>query len=125
MAEVRQIRTPADVEWVLGESRRRPVLVFKHSTTCPISAQAHREWQAFLASPEAARVGHAWVRVIQERPLSLALAGRVGVAHQSPQALLIWDGRAVWHASHHAITAWRLKDVVARAVAGYQGGRGQ
>jgi len=107
--------TLADVEAVIEASRKRPVLVFKHSTRCPISAAAHREWRAFLASPEADRADHFWVRVVQERPVSLALAGRVGVVHQSPQALLIKDGRAVWHDSHYGITAGRLKAALDQA----------
>ena len=114
MAQARQMLTPADIDAVLEASRTRPVLVCKHSTRCPISAAAHREWQAFLASPEAERAEHFWVRVIQERPVSLALAGRVGVAHRSPQALLIKNGRVVWHDSHYGITAGRLKAALAR-----------
>lgn len=112
MAEPRQLRTMAELDAILAESHRRPVLILKHSTRCPVSAAAFREWQAYLASPEAQRVANAWVRVIEERPVSLALADRVGVVHQSPQALLIRGGRALWHASHGAITARTLKAVV-------------
>ncbi len=108
------MRSEADIEAVIAASRERPVLVFKHSTRCPISAAAHREWRAFLASPEAARVEHYWVRVIEERPVSLGLARRLGVVHRSPQVLLVRDGRAVWHDSHRGITAQRLKAAVAR-----------
>jgi bacillithiol system protein YtxJ len=55
------------------------------------------------------------VRVIEERPVSLALAERVGVKHESPQAILIRDGRPLWHASHGAITAGALAAAVQRA----------
>jgi bacillithiol system protein YtxJ len=89
-----------------------PTLVFKHSTTCPISARAHREWTAFLATPAATKVGNAIVRVIEERPVSLDFSARVGVAHQSPQAILLNHGEAVWHASHGSITV----DSLTRAV---------
>jgi bacillithiol system protein YtxJ len=60
-------------------------------------------------------VDHAWVRVIEERPVSLALSQRVGVTHQSPQALLVRNGVAVWHASHYAITVEALRDAVSSA----------
>lgn len=49
------------------------------------------------------------MRVIEERPVSLGLAERIGVKHESPQALLIKNGKALWHTSHHAITAEALK----------------
>jgi bacillithiol system protein YtxJ len=55
------------------------------------------------------------VRVIEERPVSLALSERVGVQHQSPQALLIRDGSAVWHASHQGITAAALQNAAGAA----------
>lgn len=60
-------------------------------------------------------MSNAWVRVIEERPISLALSERIGVQHQSPQALLIKDGKAVWNDSHHNITAAALKDAVNKA----------
>lgn len=57
-------------------------------------------------------MAHAIVRVIEERPISLALADRVGVKHESPQALLIKDGQALWHDSHRAITTDALISAV-------------
>jgi bacillithiol system protein YtxJ len=80
-----------------------------------VSAAAHRAWASFLASPAAREVDHAWVRVIEERPVSLALSDRIGVQHQSPQALLVRDGAAVWNASHHAITAAALQNAATSA----------
>jgi bacillithiol system protein YtxJ len=112
VAEAKQLFSMADVDAVLAESAQRPVLVFKHSTTCPISARGHREWEQFLASPEADQVGHAWVRVIEERPVSLGLAEKVGVKHESPQALLVKNGQVVWHDSHFGLTVAAFKDAV-------------
>jgi bacillithiol system protein YtxJ len=48
------------------------------------------------------------VLVIENRRLSDIVAERLGVRHESPQALLIKDGRAVWHASHWSITSEAL-----------------
>ncbi len=64
--------------------------------------------------PEAERIGLAIVRVIEERPVSLAVAERIGVPHQSPQAILIRDGKGVWHDSHWRITVETLKQAVAQ-----------
>ncbi|MCG0238359.1 MAG: bacillithiol system redox-active protein YtxJ [Firmicutes bacterium] len=116
-AEVIRVLTPADVDRILALSARQPVFLFKHSTTCPISHRAHREWQAYLADP-APGVAHALVRVREERTLSLALAERLGVAHASPQAILFHDGRPLWHASHHAITRDALRRAALRHGAG-------
>lgn len=103
----------ADLDRMLQASHRVPILVFKHSTRCPVSAWASQEWARFTQSPEAGRVGLAMVRVIESRPVSLALAKRVGVAHESPQAILIRNGQGVWSRSHYGITASALKAAAA------------
>lgn len=64
--------------------------------------------------PEAQQIGLAWVRVIEERPVSLGFADRVGARHASPQAVLVKDGKAVWHDSHYAITVAALKAAATR-----------
>lgn len=68
-----------------------------------------------MKTAEAAKVGLAWVRVIEERPVSLAFAERVGAKHASPQAVLVKDGRAIWHDSHWNITVDALKSATNRA----------
>lgn len=67
-----------------------------------------------MKSAEAAKVILAWVRVIEERPVSLAFAEKVGARHASPQAVLVKDGKAVWHDSHWNITVEALKSAVNR-----------
>ena len=85
-------------------------LVFKHSLICPTSARGFAEYAAFVrAHPD---VPTAWIDVIGERPWSRHVAARTGVTHQSPQALLVKDGRVVWHASHGAITRAALEGAV-------------
>ena len=45
------------------------------------------------------------VLVREDRALSLAVAERTGVRHESPQAILLDGGRPIWHASHRDVTA--------------------
>lgn len=60
--------------------------------------------------------------VREDRPLSLAVAERTGVRHESPQVICLVGGRAAAHASHRDITGERLR----RMVPGTQGqGKGQ
>ncbi|HEY8552402.1 MAG TPA: bacillithiol system redox-active protein YtxJ [Thermaerobacter sp.] len=94
------LRTEADLDRLL--SGPQPVMIFKHSTRCPISAAAYRAFRRFAASrPGVARYGV--VHVIEQRALSDAIARRLGVRHASPQVLLWHRGRVRWHASHGAI----------------------
>jgi len=95
----------------LDESRQRPVLFFKHSLTCPISARAYRELQSYLENAEP-QVSYQLITVQTARAVSNEAASRLGVRHESPQAILVRDGREVWNASHFDITAARLEEVV-------------
>lgn len=45
----------------------------------------------------------------EDRPLSLAVAARSGVAHESPQVICFFGGRAVGHASHYDVNLAELK----------------
>ena len=82
------------------------VLLFKHSPLCPVSAAARAEWEVF-------RVDHPdvpmlFVDVVSARAVARAIADACGVQHESPQAILLEQGRATWHASHDRITAGAL-----------------
>lgn len=107
---MQELTSTAAVSEFLTQSTSRPVIVFKHSTTCPISAAAHRQMTAFEAQSDAP-IGI--IRVIEERPVSLELADTLGVRHQSPQAIVVKDGTAVWHTSHYDITVDNLNKSLA------------
>lgn len=85
-------------------------LVLKHSTTCPISARAHREVEAFDAE---GAIPILKVLVIESRPLSLSLAEEWKIPHASPQTILVKDNQPIWDTSHHHIKADVLREVVA------------
>ncbi len=98
-------------EWQMQVNQlQKPFLLFKHSTTCPISAGAYREITRYDAKGE---IPILMVKVIESRPLSLKLADVLGVSHASPQVVLIDDGVAVWMTSHGQITEQNLMKAVA------------
>jgi bacillithiol system protein YtxJ len=68
--------------------------VYKHSTTCGISARAAMEIET-LESP----IPVYWVNVREQRELSNWVTAEYGVRHESPQLLLIRDGKVekVWN----------------------------
>jgi bacillithiol system protein YtxJ len=108
---MRRITTVPQLENVLRASSELPVLIFKHSTTCPVSAAALREFKQF--SEKTTGVVHSIVHVIEERPVSNAIAEKTGVRHESPQAILIKNNEVLWHASHAKITADALQHAIA------------
>ena len=93
---------------LLVESRTRPLLLFKHSYTCGISAEALDEIVDHLNN-RALDARYAMVTVQTDREVSNAVATRLGVRHQTPQAIVIKDGRAVWAASHFPVNATEIR----------------
>jgi bacillithiol system protein YtxJ len=91
-----------DFEQLVADSYQKPVFVFKHSTRCPISASRWRVIQD-LAEKESRAAFHR-VLVIEDRPVSRHVAQETGVRHQSPQAILLHQGKPTWDASHYSIT---------------------
>lgn len=55
------------------------------------------------------------VDVIGQRDLSSRIAQDLQILHQSPQAIMVAEGRPVWAASHGGITARALEQALANA----------
>ncbi|MFN5324977.1 MAG: bacillithiol system redox-active protein YtxJ [Bacteroidota bacterium] len=87
---------------ILNESRKNKTLViFKHSERCSISRMAKRmfeqEWNG--------DVPVYLIHVIESRSVSNWIAEQFDVRHQSPQLLIIKDGKCTYHSSHDEIQA--------------------
>jgi len=95
----------------IAESRDRPVLLFKHSRSCGISCEALDELHAHLeqGTPSAS---YKLITVQSHRHVSDEAATRLGVRHETPQAILLRDGKPVWKASHFRITADALSQAL-------------
>ena len=92
---------------ILEQSKEKAVFVFKHSTTCPVSAYAYGEFTSFT-SP----VDTYLVKVIENRSVSNEIENDLGIRHESPQAFLIANGQAIWNASHRKITKEELTKAI-------------
>lgn len=107
MAVFKEITCSQELGQILDESCQRQIILFKHSTACPISSRAWREVQNFIKeSPDEVLVG--MIKVIECRPVSSQVTEKLGCKHQSPQVLLISDRQVLWHASHQEVTQDKL-----------------
>lgn len=100
-----ELKDAPELDALISRSGEKPVILFKHSATCGISARAHREMTK-LEKPIAL------VTVQNARALSNEIASRFALPHETPQVLIVRDGKLTWSASHFRITA----DAVKRAV---------
>ena len=102
-----------ELDRLLSESHTRPLLVFKHSYTCGVSAEALDELVAHLNEDVLAagmpEPQYAMVTVQTDRDVSNEVSRKLGVRHETPQALLVRGGRVIWSASHFRVTADAMK----------------
>jgi len=104
-----KITETASLEELAERSRDHPVVIFKHSLTCPISSAAYERMEEFDGEV-------ALVEVQRARPLSTEIENRLGVAHESPQVIVLSNRQVVWNASHFRITAEAVTAAVREAV---------
>ena len=88
----------AALESLLTDSKQKPVIVFKHSNACSISSRAYREMEKVDGQVNILEVQSA-------REISRELANLTGVRHETPQVIVLRDGKAVWNASHFDVQA--------------------
>jgi bacillithiol system protein YtxJ len=104
-----QLTQPEQLADIVRESAEQPVLIFKHSTTCSISATAKSRLERQWADAGLDNVKLYYLDLLRFRPISNQIAEQFGVTHQSPQLLLIQNGACSYDASHMSIQLGEVK----------------
>jgi bacillithiol system protein YtxJ len=92
---------------IVAFSNEKPAVIFKHSTRCSVSRMALKQFETEYDLEDA--VDMYFLDLLEHRAISNAIATRFGVFHQSPQLLLIKEGKSVYDVSHSDIDAEELK----------------
>lgn len=94
---------------LMTNSFSSPQLIFKHSTRCSISCFV---LNAFIAnygySPQ--DFGAWYLDLLEYRPISNMIAQRLDVVHESPQLIIIKNGKAIENSSHENINNLLLSE---------------
>jgi bacillithiol system protein YtxJ len=106
--ELTQIQQLDDI---VSESAEVPVIIFKHSTRCAISRMALKNFEGEYTI-DAEKAKPYFLDLLEHRDISNEIANRFGVMHQSPQLILIKEGKAVYNTSHSDIDAGVVKEEV-------------
>ena len=98
----------SQLDEIIEESKTTPVLILKHSTRCSISLMAKngldKSWDI-----EDADLKTYYLDLLKFRPISNQLAETFNVHHQSPQILVIKDGKCTYTATHSDIDTRSIK----------------
>ncbi|RAK68126.1 bacillithiol system redox-active protein YtxJ [Hymenobacter edaphi] len=104
---------PEQLADIVRESAEHPVVIFKHSTSCSISAMAKSRLERQWSDAGLQDVKIYYLDLLRYRPVSNQIAEQFGVQHQSPQLLLIQNGECSYDASHMSIQLGEVKKKVA------------
>ena len=101
----------ADLDVAEELSNEKTVVLFKHSTRCSISRFVLKQFENSVVIP-AEKMEFYFLDLIENRSISNEIAERFGVIHQSPQMIVLQEGKAVYNASHESIDAKALEKLV-------------
>jgi len=96
---------------IIRLSHQRPQVIFKHSTRCNISSIA---WNRLKNAENLQGADCYYLDLLSHRPLSGQIAATLDVEHESPQVLLVKNGKCVYDESHLGITADELQEQISR-----------
>lgn len=94
------------VDQLYKKSAEKPVLIFKHSTACNISKGAKRHLEKRKIERE--EVDAYYLDLLVYRSVSNYVEEKTGVKHESPQVIVLHQGKVLYSASHTAI---KWKDI--------------
>ncbi len=97
-----ELTTVDQLDDVIRESEEFPVMIFKHSTRCSISSMVmnrlERSWEDTIG------VKPYYLDLIRYREISNMIEQKLGVMHQSPQAIVVDKQKVVYYDSHMGIS---------------------
>lgn len=107
MSDFKILKTVEDFDAVVSQSETKPVVVFKHSSACSLSARAFSN----LASLDQSTDPPVFQITVQEsRALSNHIEATLGIRHESPQVIIFRDGKPVFNTSHTRVTAENVRE---------------
>ena len=113
MIKWNELRTEQDLQALIQVSYSTPVLVLKHSTTCPISSMAKYRLEDDWQFGEQEVVPY-YLDLLRYRSLSNLIASTFSVHHESPQVILVKEGESDYDASHLDISVPEVREQLDR-----------
>jgi len=104
-----QLTDEEQLNEIVTKSENKPQVIFKHSTRCSISAVALQRLQK-AKQPDG--IDFYFLDLLAHRPLSNKVAEFFRVHHESPQVLVIKNGKCIFDESHLGIS---MNDIVDEA----------
>ena len=99
------LTTLSELDKIKEDSYQSPQFIFKHSTRCSISKMVLSRFDSTIDS---ASLSVYLLDLLNYRDLSNEIVDDFNVKHESPQLLVIKDGKCFKHSSHTSIHQFNL-----------------
>jgi bacillithiol system protein YtxJ len=100
----KKIESEEDLQKAIESSFHNRIAIFKHSTSCFISKTVLKNFEKEIENLDQ-KVELYYLDLLAHRSLSNKIAEDFGVRHESPQLIVIENGKAISNASHQHISA--------------------
>jgi bacillithiol system protein YtxJ len=110
-----ELTSSNQLEKIQTESQTHPVIIFKHSTRCSISKSILDRLERNWKSEELLPVKPYFLDLISYREISNRIAETFHVEHESPQVLIIHNGKSIYDKSHYEIDFSQIKNALKEA----------
>ena len=95
-----RLETIEALDELIIKSYNAPIVLFKHSTRCSISSMALNRMSSGIEDMD-----FSLLDIIAYRDISNEVATRFNLIHQSPQVLIIHQGKCIFNTSHLGISS--------------------
>lgn len=99
----KNIKSDEDLEKAIESSYQHKIAIFKHSTSCFISKTVLRNFEKEVENSDQ-KVEIYYLDLLAQRSISNKIAEDFGIRHESPQLIVIENGKPVNSASHQDIS---------------------
>ncbi len=103
-----QLESLEQLDEIVEKSNHGTQVIYKHSKTCGISGMTLKMFTDTYELDTECDLH--FLTIQSHRDISNAVASQFGVRHESPQLLIIKNGKVSFHTSHGAISEVNLKD---------------
>ena len=107
-----ELKEESQLDKIVEESKTNPVVIFKHSIRCSISAAAHGRIERDWNKEKMKAIKFYYLDIINNRSISNKIAEVLNVPHESPQVFIIEDGKCKYTAAHMSISYKALKELL-------------
>lgn len=105
-----QLQDLGQLNAIITLSEEKPVVIFKHSTTCSISRMVFKTFENEYNLNNNQEIYY--LDLLNHRDVSNEIANKFAVIHQSPQIIVIKNGVAIYNASHENIHAEEIEKFI-------------